>query len=522
MLAGRLRALRDVPRTEGERFGVGLLAQAGALLIVIIALGFTGWTQAVAWLALGLASIAAGRWMRSRALDGYGVIALTFATARLWLLISLGVSAGGAGQSYWGVYIDLNSMRIALTALAWLIAGGLLLIRLAGARPVGASVAFLVGLTVLMFAPLHARSEAGAVCLGWMGIGVAALLAGCRVRFCADRMANHALINFGIVAMSLGTVWQLGMLLTENERLAAGTQFAGLLITTNTWRLLAAAILWLGAAGAMLLNSQDRMRVRTVIASQLGLALLAVAAAHPNSEAQSICVALLALSVVAFVAGARVLPRWMGWSFSGAVLLAISILAWGAAYFPRGWNAAAAPIGLHPGLWIALLIGAVGVAAARWFNPLERGSIERSRLAAFSMALATALFFVASSFEVARGATEWASQERARQAVLSIYWGLFAVGLLGAGFLRAAPLVRYAGLGLMAVAAAKAVLVDLSAAPPAWRIASFMGLGLLMVGVALAYARIAARLDSARRTEPESDSPAVPPEASATSPNDRL
>lgn len=512
VLAGHLRGLRDAPRTEGERFGVGLLAQAGALLIVMTALTLSGWTQAIAWLALGLASILSGRWMRSRALDWYGVLALTFATARLWLLISLGVSAGGAGVSYWGVHIDLNSMRIALTALAWLVAGALLLIRLGRARPIGSGVAFIVGLSVLMFTPLHARSEAGPICMAWMGIGAASLLAGCRARFGVDRMVNHALINFGLVVMSLGTLRQVGMTLTEVERTATGLQFAGVFVTANTWRVLTAAILWLGGAGAMLLNNRDSMRARTVMASQFGLALLALAPAHPASEAQSICIVLLALSAAAFAAGARVLPRWIGWSFSGIGLLTLSVGAWATAYFQSGWNATPAPIGLHPGLWIALLIGAVAICAARWFNPLAPDSRERARAVWASMAVATALFFVASSFEVARGATQWASQERARQAVVSIYWGLFAVGLLVAGFLRGAPVARYAGLGLMSVAALKAVLVDLSAAPPAWRIVSFTGLGLLMVGVALAYSRIAARVEaakSARRTDTSNSEPGL-------------
>ena len=507
-LAGNLRGLREAPRTQGERFGVGMLTQAGALLILIIALAFSGWTQAIAWLGLGLSSIVAGRWMRSRALDWYGVVSLTFATARLAILILVGASAGGVGQSYWGVYIDTNSLRIALTALAWLIAGGLLLIRLAGARPWGASAALLVGLTLLLFVPLHRQSEPGPICMFWMGVGAAALLAGCWARFGADRMVNGALLNFGLFAMTLGTVRQITITLTALSHNADGALLAGIYCTADTWRIVTAAGVWLITAAIMLTNRRDALRAHAIAASQVGLALLALAPVHPRSADDAICLAWLGLASAAFVLGARVLPRWMGWSVSGIALLTLSTGAWAVAYFDHGWSATTAPIGLHPGLWVAMLIGAVGVVAARWFNPLEPGSSERKRVMALSMALATALFFVASSFEVARGATEWASQERARQAVLSIYWGLFAVGLLVAGFLRGAPLVRYAGLGLMAIAAAKAVLIDLSAAPPAWRIASFTGLGLLMVGVALAYARIAARLDGARADRADAaDSP---------------
>lgn len=514
--AGLMRGLREPPHTQVERFGVGLLAQAGALVIVAIALALSGWTQAIAWLALGLASIATGRAIHSRALDWYGVIALSFATARLAALIALGESAGGAGAGYWGIYIDLNSSRIALTAAAWLVAAGLLLIRLGGARPWGASVATLVGLTLLLFVPLHGRSEVGPICMAWIGVGAAALLAGCRITFGADRMVNRAMINFGLIAMTLGALRQVGLTLDTLKSGADGVLIAGLFVTPNTWRIVTGAIVWLGAAALLLRNHRNHMPGRTVAASHVGLALLALAPVHSRTADEAVCLVWVGLASAAFAAGARLLPRWMGWSFSGIALLVLSTGAWISASFSNGWNSSIAPIGLHAGLWTAILIGAVGVAAARWFNPLERHSIARARVGDVSWALAIALFFVASSFEVARGATEWAAQERARQAVLSIYWGLFAVALLVAGFLRGKPVVRYAGLGLMGVAAVKAVLVDLSAAPPAWRIASFMGLGLLMVGVALAYARITARLDGAR------SQPASPDDPDATNTEERL
>nr|HMN42786.1 DUF2339 domain-containing protein [Phycisphaerales bacterium] len=51
MFAGHLRAFRDVPETDGERLGVALWVQAGALLITTVALALGDWTQTVAWLA---------------------------------------------------------------------------------------------------------------------------------------------------------------------------------------------------------------------------------------------------------------------------------------------------------------------------------------------------------------------------------------------------------------------------------------------------------------------------------------
>ena len=51
------------------------------------------------------------------------------------------------------------------------------------------------------------------------------------------------------------------------------------------------------------------------------------------------------------------------------------------------------------------------------------------------------------------------------------------------------------GLGLMAVAMGKAVILDLQGVPQIWRIASFIGLGLLMLGVAVAYSKVSAIWD---------------------------
>lgn len=53
--------------------------------------------------------------------------------------------------------------------------------------------------------------------------------------------------------------------------------------------------------------------------------------------------------------------------------------------------------------------------------------------------------------------------------------------------------LRWTGLALLAVATAKAVILDLAGVDPAWRVASFLGLGLLMIGVGTWYLRAVAR-----------------------------
>src|SRR5207245_1593111 len=73
----------------------------------------------------------------------------------------------------------------------------------------------------------------------------------------------------------------------------------------------------------------------------------------------------------------------------------------------------------------------------------------------------------------------------AEQVSLSIFWSLFAVAAVLTGFLmRSAPL-RYVGLGLFAITLVKVVSIDMSQVQTGYRILSFMGLGILLLGTSV-------------------------------------
>ncbi|MET0851797.1 MAG: DUF2339 domain-containing protein [Candidatus Rokuibacteriota bacterium] len=73
------------------------------------------------------------------------------------------------------------------------------------------------------------------------------------------------------------------------------------------------------------------------------------------------------------------------------------------------------------------------------------------------------------------------------QVGLSVLWALSAAAALGWGFLRQAAAVRWAGLGLLGVVIGKVFLVDLAAVATAYRIVSFLILGLVLLGVSVLY-----------------------------------
>ncbi len=72
---------------------------------------------------------------------------------------------------------------------------------------------------------------------------------------------------------------------------------------------------------------------------------------------------------------------------------------------------------------------------------------------------------------------------------LSVLWTLYAGAALAWGFLRSAAVVRYAALGLFGLTIAKVFLVDLAAVETAYRIVSFLILGLVLLGVSFLYQR---------------------------------
>ncbi|PWU24931.1 MAG: hypothetical protein C5B48_03875 [Candidatus Rokuibacteriota bacterium] len=73
------------------------------------------------------------------------------------------------------------------------------------------------------------------------------------------------------------------------------------------------------------------------------------------------------------------------------------------------------------------------------------------------------------------------------QVGLSVLWVLYAAAVLTWGFLRSSPPVRYAALALLGFTVLKVFYVDLSAVQTAYRIVSFLVLGVVLLSVSLLY-----------------------------------
>lgn len=94
-----------------------------------------------------------------------------------------------------------------------------------------------------------------------------------------------------------------------------------------------------------------------------------------------------------------------------------------------------------------------------------------------------------------------APQTEAEQYAYSIVWLLFAIVLLGVGFLRRRPSLRYAALALLTVASVKVFVFDMANLEGVWRALSFIGLGAVLMGIAVFYQRIILPAAAAERAD---------------------
>jgi len=113
--------------------------------------------------------------------------------------------------------------------------------------------------------------------------------------------------------------------------------------------------------------------------------------------------------------------------------------------------------------------------------------------------LAGVLVFAYLTLEVRRsfhGTVIWIGEARASNAELYAYsavWIVYALVLLAVGILRGSAVLRYASLSVLSVAVAKVFLYDMSDLTGLYRVASFLGLGLTLIGIGYVYRRFVFR-----------------------------
>jgi uncharacterized membrane protein len=287
-----------------------------------------------------------------------------------------------------------------------------------------------------------------------------------------------------------------------------GVELAGLSLGEWSGLMLLAGVAWLLAARITQAWRAPGVNAHALIAGAMGVAAVALAPASPGSDSASIAVwaslwALAALGLAPIV-GTPARLRW--WAVAPITLAAV---IWAENYVDQWQRPELASVTLHPGLLISLLISFAGGLSA--FLNLRRDR-DAAHVAAGALAgvLAAIVFFGASNLEVARIAENLTQDQTSQRAAVSIWWAVLSLLLLGLGFAKRWAWVRYAGLSLMGAAALKALTFDLAGISQGWRVVSVLGVGLMMLAVAVLYGKLAARLTKPADDSPREDAPADP------------
>jgi uncharacterized membrane protein len=449
------------------------------------------WTSSAIAALVGILMAVAGRSLKSPGLAITAMVGQLLATICLFPTEWWNATSPNA-ITLLGFYIVPASLVAPFVGLTWLLTPAI-------ARPVfrsqrEASDLGLAAFITLCFAPLlhsnvHLTSLAAAI-----------LTAGLALMTLGSRRNSKGLTIYGVAVLAAGTVGAIA----NNWWDAAGWgHVLGLTYGPEVFVLLYAAGAWLLTTLATLrLNHSDKDILARFCAA-ITMALLMAAPYHAGMPLGVLCISWLAIATAA--GASRKLRPQLGLDFFMLAGLVPATAIWIIEY-AVDWHDISAPLLLHPGLGIAALLAGAFLLGSFWSGRMPNRPAETTKLLhALTGLLALALVFTSTSLEVARVAASLAAEDQVRAAAVSIWWGIFAVILITAGFWRRITPARHVGLGLLAVAMIKAMILDLQGVPQIWRIASFIGLGLLMLGVAVAYSKVSALWNDKLADEPSPD-----------------
>jgi hypothetical protein len=350
------------------------------------------------------------------------------------------------------------------------------------------------------------------------GYGVVLLAVG------AARLLHELIPAFGRFDPDVDRVWAGAMTETDVVRVL------GLHLGPWNLKALLTALAAVIIGRLLLIGSVHLTRHRTArIIAALGLLPLLGSAMHSETRGESLMAAwavLLLLAVQLDRVDQRLrLPRAVGVL---AIPAAAAALLTFIVQYPT-WVSIKAPPIFHLAMLVTLGMLTV-LVQCRWLSlraPWSQPKPDtKTTIAVAAMAVtAAAVFFISTTLEASRITRMLTDERHASGTGISIYWGLLAVVLIAGGmslgfglrgtFLRdlitrllhaarrgpadtqtelrmttLATRWRQIGLGLLMLTLTKVVLVDLAAVPGLWRVASFIATGALMLGVAMAYARL--------------------------------
>jgi hypothetical protein len=542
VMAGSLRVFVDVPRGDSERLGSGLAVQAGVLLGLTLTLLVSGPVESLSWLGLALGAAVAGKWQRSPWLIIYGVGALVVASLRIWAFELFRGRLTSVVIDFHGLHFSTWTMLLWALAAAWITFAMLARRTPAPAwrpdAPLASGWKFLADIMLLvggvglcLFACVPGTAWAWMPAAAVLVVLVVTVLLLWTSPFKIETGVGRVL---GVLVMPAAiamctfplykTAWweakgdymvRVGGVLDTNGAMTGGATFTALMLSPLA---VAAATLVSGWTVRRLAGKALMPRTLgllfTIAAGVVAAGLLALGVCH-ESDPFSVVGLLWGLLALASAAAALLPITRVSSLPMGIVLWALATGGWTFWFIFDQWpTLPGVPLSVL-GIWIGLGLVVAALCSARGYALLaqecrasEQFEVREAASAAHTAVVlwksfAFTVFLVATSIEVSRAAAWMVDDEKVRLAAVSIWWGVVAITALVFGFARRRAAIRYIGLGLLGAAAVKLLLIDLASVGGLWRVASFLGIGLAMLGVAVAYQKLTSVFtDRPKPTEP--------------------
>jgi uncharacterized membrane protein len=229
--------------------------------------------------------------------------------------------------------------------------------------------------------------------------------------------------------------------------------------------------------------------LRARMSREVGALLIGVGSAI---AAVGLALALDGPALVAGWAAESVLIGWVarrsgdgrGYIGSAAFLTAAAVHAM---VFEAPPKALAYGLDSVPQAVVALVLVIAACAALAWIVGPDEEVFEQPMLV---LAAAVFALYLGSVLVVELAGGHPGSVQQHAQLALSAFWAVLGFAALVAGLMRDLKTLRLGGLALLGLAVGKVFIVDLAALQSAYRVVSFLALGLLLLAGAFAYQRM--------------------------------
>ncbi|MFI4916530.1 MAG: DUF2339 domain-containing protein [Phycisphaerales bacterium JB060] len=470
-----------------------LTIDAAALLALTIATGLGGAIEVITWAFVGLAAIVFGARMRFHAASVLGLLFIAFGLGRL-VTFDLGgaivelrtdslesIGLLGLRFSAWSAQVFILTATLVAAAL---------LLRRSPYRQVVAIAAVATG--ALAF--IGPGSDALSIGAAWAVLAVALAYVSVAIRRADVGIASTALLVLGTLGVHIAAY----LALAESRPPPAAVLVSW---TEASWALLIVGATWIVAS--VLRGIPPVARMVGAAVAYVSLAAMLLGDGTPMATLLVGWVLLLAVVVgLAFVSVLRALflRAWLLPQLASAIGLVLAA-TWISHRAVTNWGELAAPPLLHEAIASATLLvaalGALGWLAARAQH--VKGVLWDQRIVNDNLRLATytgagVLSFAASSSEVVRAVEVLGiAGDAAPDAALSVWWAMFAVSTIALGVRIRIAGVRWTGLALLGLTAAKVLAIDMASLEGLTRIFGSTVVGLILLGAGVGYAWLMGR-----------------------------